>query len=519
VGGATVSIYADSGYIGIPMPGVIEPGWTDPNTGVGTGGSTGGGGGTPTEPALPPDAGDDRPLSDDMGKPIWYDPQYQETTTAADGTFEFPIEVQGYSLWINYYAEDYLSGNTYEDINGKTGVLNLDLTIDPIVETDISGTVVDELGEPVKGAYVEFVFSGGNGPVTDIALPGFMDLGGVAEDGQAIFNDFGAPVPPAMPGDTDANSGGGFEGAPDSATGTGGGVDNTLMQRFRWEQQQQQDGREASDMLYFGYYATTTGEDGTFNFQDVPAGSYSVFASAYRHVAVSFQREIVEDSTGNNVDIVLENVPVGAVEGTITDENGHAIVDVLVNAVQPNVDPFSYTDESGHYRIDNIPVGQWLISGYKQGYLTSSQTVDIVQDGTITVNLTLTTYVPPATDLIPISGTVMNGADGSVVGGVDVVFTPFLPEFGHYYQHVVTGENGQYTAQLASTDYNVLVQKAGYEDIFMRIWVDMDWPQMDFTLFPIGTSGGNWGGVVPMGGPVNADGTMPPRPDDDVMFF
>jgi len=101
--------------------------------------------------------------------------------------------------------------------------------------------------------------------------------------------------------------------------------------------------------------ATTTGADGKLQLRDVPAGNYSVFASAYRHLPYYTEFEAQEESDAQRAGDRVRQHPVGSVEGTITTESGDPVDEVLVTCTQPNVDPFTYTDENGHYRIDNVP--------------------------------------------------------------------------------------------------------------------------------------------------------------------
>jgi hypothetical protein len=266
-----------------------------------------------------------------------------------------------------------------------------------------------------------------------------------------------------------------------------------------------------------GYMSVTTGADGTFNFTDVPAGPYYVVASAYKHLPYSADFNATEAGP-NEVDIELPNVPVGSVEGTVTDEDGDPVEDVLVNATQPYVDPFTYTDGSGHYRIDNVPVGQWIISGYKEGYLTVSQQVDVTEDGVAHMNLQLRTYTPPAATLIPFTGRIMDGTkfdpqgrptDDSGIEGADIVFTPVDNNYGSYVQHKQSDADGNYGVSLINNmDYNLLIQAPGFQDLFTRIWVDSQWPMFDYSLWPANGAPG-WGGGVVVGPP-----PMPSEPGD-----
>jgi hypothetical protein len=534
IAGAFISCMADTGYMGIPEPALwddVKGMPTDPGTGIGNAVGeddvappSGGGSSEPGFPGGGPDTGNFAPWR--------YDPQYQETTTGSDGSFEFANEVVGYSLYFNYNADGYLYGSHYETLTGVTGEINVSLELEPIIPTDVSGFVHDGEGNAIEGAYVEFIFGGGfagGGGGVPVPMPPVMDLGGWAEDGSAVRGDVGAPPPPNMPGSTGAESGGAdwadYGEAPadagnggDSGAPSGSGLDNEWMQKFRFDQQ---NNRGTSDVAGFnGYYSITTGADGKFSFTDIPAGPYYVIVSAYKHIPYSAEFTATEEGS-NDVDVTLDEIPVGSVEGTVTDENGTPVDDVLVNATQPFVDPFSYTDGSGHFRIDNVPTGQWIISGYKQGYLTVSKDADITDGGVAHVNLTLHTYTPPPATLIPFTGRIMDGtkfnsngtpSSGSGIAGAEIVFTPVDNNYGSYVQHKQSDAGGNYGVNLINNlDYNLLIQAPGFQDLFTRIWVDSTWPMFDYSLWP--TTGGGWngGGVVPMPGTVDPVTTEPDK--------
>jgi len=513
IGGAFISCMADTGYMGMPETGVyndVTTMETGPVPGV-----AGGSDGTRSSSCMP----------------FMYDPQYQETTTNADGTFEFPNPVVGYSIWMNYYADGYLNGSHYESIDGVENDLDLALTLDPIIPTDISGTIVDENGDPIEGAYVEFIFSmGGIGPLPmDMAVPAGMDLEQMAADGTASREDFGTPPPPSAAGNS-PDSYGGWDAAMAPAAGgagesdSGSGADNTLMQRYRFEHQNR---GASADEPFDGYYSATTGPDGTYTFEDVPAGSYWVFASAYKHLPYNAEFTAVEDPAENVLDIELPNIPVGIVEGTLTDEDGNPVDDALVTCTQPFVDPYTYSDAAGHYRIENVPAGDWIISAYKEGYLTESKDVSIPEDQVASCDLTLTVYETPQRDTIAVYGTVFNGNDNTGIGNASMVFTPTDPTLGSYYRHVFSNDAGEYATDLIasmfdssgfepnsapSTEYNLLIQAEGFEDLYTRIYVDANWPSMDYWLWPAGAMNGRgWvpggGGVVPPSGGGTDPGT------------
>lgn len=530
VANAAISMFVDTGYYGVPEPAIYEdvmesrsePGSADAGTPMSDPVWYEGGGGTETDP-------DEAPKGGSMAAPWTYEPQFLETTSAADGSFTFDTEVVGYTIWLELSAEGYMPGSHYEYIEGRQGYINVGLTLEPFVETDVSGKVVDEYGAAVTEAYVEFVYAGNYDVLPfDIAMPGGADLEDAATNSRELFDEVGAPVPPAAPND-EGGSGDWddwgdeaeamFDAAPGSAeqgsAPSGMGVDNPFMQRFRWENQQGD--HSASDAPSFtGFYSTNTDENGEFSLSGLPAGNYYVFASAWRHLPYSNMLEVVADPAQNDFTLVCPNIPVGTVQGLITDETGAPVPDALVNATQPNVDPFSYTDESGHYRIENVPAGIWTISAYKQGFLTRSAETEITDGGVATINLTIDHYNPPEPTTIAYSGHVTNGATNGGVVGADMVFTPVNNEYGGWFQHVQSGQNGAYSAVLIPTEYNILIQKEGYEDLFIRIWVDSLNPSMDFWLWEPGSGGGPWGGggIEPMPMMDVALG-MPERGEDD----
>ncbi len=505
VANALVTMYADTGYMGFPESGLYD----DVKNDIGT-------------DEVPPSGGSGDSRESSMMAPFYYDPQYQETTTNADGSFEFPNEVVGYAIWMNMSAEGYLNGSWYQSIDGLTGELELNLTIEPIIPTTISGRVIDEDGNPVVGAYVEFVYGMGGGPVMGMDVPAGIDVTDMAADGQTTRdNTGGTPPPPPMMDGSGGSDGAGWEdyaaGAPGEAPADSGS-DNMLMQDFLFKQRS---GHGASAAEPFtGYYAATTDANGEYAFADVPVGQYYVFASAYRHLTFNATFDAVEDPAQNVLEISLPNVPVGSVEGIITDESGTPLPDALVNCTQPNVDPFTYTDASGHYRIDNVPTGDWLVSAYKQGYLTVGVDTPILENQTLVVNITINTYEAPEQETVMLGGRLADGISNAGIAGADMVFTPVDNELGgSYYRHVVTAADGSFSVDLITNgEYNLLVQKDGYQDLYIRIFVDPAWPQMEYMLWPIGAQGGGWGGVVPPrppdGGNSGGGTTEPGNPGD-----
>jgi protocatechuate 3,4-dioxygenase beta subunit len=536
IAGATVNLFADTGYTGIYYP--VPPGATTPPTQDPPEANTG----TTTMPPagasnmnMPEDMPQPGKPDDPAGMPYRYDPQSQTTVTAADGSFSFPDDVIGYNLFLSYSAEGYLAGNSFQDISGRTTDLSLSLTMDPLVPASISGHVADASGQPVADAEVDFVFASG-GWGGGVAVPGFANLDDIAADGKANYDSTGGstgpmpgqavpPTPPSYPG----GQGGGDAAAPmpeangsagqapaDATSDPGSEFNNILMQRFLWEQKQKGGSAVAAD--FSGFVSARTDANGDYHIADVPAGHYYVMANAYKHIGYGGDAELAADPATNTLDITLPVVPVGSVEGTIVDAQGHPVPDALVNATQPFVDPFSFTDAQGHYRIDNVPTGEWTISAFKSGYITSTTQTTITENGVAQISLTLNPYTGPDQSTATFTGTLTNSADNTGVVGAALVFTPVKAELGGYFKSVTSGAGGAFSATLVpDTEYTLLIQKDGFDDLNLRVWTDSQYPELNFWLWPAGLNGGGgWGGTTPPpmpGTPGNSSPGDPGQPD------
>lgn len=476
--GVAVSMTVDTGYMGM-----IEP-WMDMEDNVPPPDSTGPFSGVDSRESMPP----------------MYDPQYQEATTNADGYFAFTDPAIGYGLYLNYWKDGYLGGNEYKNIYDLADDLTLSLTMKPLVMTSACGIVKDENGDPIKGAYVEFIFAGDEIKYYNDDPSGPM-LGMPSDPGWGGFED-------AV--DDNAGSGGGSKGAPQAPPGMGdpsnGGsdpLDNTLLQRYRWENENGRGG--ASEPYFTGFYSANTDDNGEFCFDSLPAGAYYYFASAYKHQAVSGDLKVVENPAENIYEFICPSIPVGSVFGVVKDDKGFPVVDALVNCVQPFVDPFAYTDSNGTFRIDNVPTGNWIVSAFKYGYLTDSFTTDIGEDAEVEINLHLEVYEPPAVTTVYFSGKVIDGFTGLGVEGARMIFTTADNQF---FSDHTSGSDGFYNGQLIATEYNVLIQHPDFQDLYMRFWVDTLYPQFDFYLWPIYGGSGPWGGIMPGVPGMMDDGTF-----------
>jgi hypothetical protein len=223
-----------------------------------------------------------------------------------------------------------------------------------------------------------------------------------------------------------------------------------------------------------------------------------VFISAYGYLGLGSEIELTADNDA--MDFTMEAVPVGSVTGTVTDDTGNPIPDALVNATQPYVDPFTFTDADGHFELTNVPAGDWRVGAYKEGFSARAVTVEISEDVVVNLDFTLPAdSTPPPTDLVTLTGRVLDGATNGVIGAADIVA---VATDDSYHSYVTSDTEGNYTLQLPAGEYNVLVQSPDFQDVYIRVWVDPEWPSYDFYMWPKNYNGGGWGNIV--------DGRVPP---------
>jgi hypothetical protein len=483
VAGAYVQGNSDSGWYPILMDGGYDEG--------SGGGSTGGGMPEPMTDAMENIRGDE-PMPPSMPPGgNWEPPIYQETYTDDDGYFEFPDPFNGMGVYLSANHGDYMpaSGFFERDPDGETEV-TLEMT--PIIPVSISGTVRSGSGDPIEGAYVEFIYIDQYFYDYGIAVP----MGGTLEDSRS--NDFGgaeAGSDAALPGAAMPPGGDGYDQSGDSYG----------LARYR-HQMQQNRGASQAEPMPFGYYAATTDENGDYDLGEIPSGYYMVYATAHGYLGYYSDMELTENC--EDMDFTLEPVPVGTVTGTVTDDAGNPVADALVNATQPYVDPFTFTDENGDFVLDNVPAGMWRVGAYKDGYEARAVIVEINEDVVISLDFSLPRIAePPPVDTITFTGSVIDGTTNEPLASADIVAVATDDSF---YTYVRSDSQGNYTMLIPTGEYNVLVQYSGYEDLYTRVWVDTEWPEFDFYLWPYGSGmrGGPWGGI--MDGDVEAPTAPPP---------
>jgi thermitase len=144
------------------------------------------------------------------------------------------------------------------------------------------------------------------------------------------------------------------------------------------------------------------------------------------------------------------SVPVlpGEIAGQVTDaEDGSAIFGVQVT----DSTRAALTDADGSYAIDNVPPGTYQVAASKEGYETSSLTVNVLSGNTAVANFSLSQIIVPGS----ISGSVTDARDGSPIVGAAV---------SDGTRTATTDTSGGYTiADVPPGSYEVTASKEGYE--------------------------------------------------------
>ncbi len=420
-------------------------------------------------------------------------PVYQDTITDEDGQFAFPDPFNGKGVYISINADGYMPfSNFYLWEEDKELQLTIELT--PVNPVHVSGRVVDTSSQPIEGALVEFVYLD----------PNFRDGPYMMPAGAELRDAEPEDVMESMGGEGPALMGIPLPSSPESANES---YDNYAMQKFLFEQRESRNAsQEMPEFMPFGYYSAVTDENGNFDLGEIPAGYYTVFVTAYGYLGYGDEVEITADTT--DFEVVLEPVPVGEIVGVVVDEEGNPIPDALINATQPNVDPFTFSDENGRYHLTNVPVGAWRVGAYKQGYRADTrEDVEVLENEQTTVNLVLVKLEEQEPrETITFRGRIVDAVTGEPVEGAEMAA---IEAEDNYFYYTVSSTDGYFEMKLIAGEYTLNVVKEGYIDLFTWFWVDEQFHEMDFYLWPIGSGWLGGGGPMPMNGWIE-DGEMPP---------
>jgi len=317
--------------------------------------------------------------------------QIGETTTGADGRYSFTELAAGPGYSVR------LSGipSTCRAV-GPTTVEGIDLTDDDgtgdfairaLVPSAVLGTVTDRTtGDPVSGVPVTLELEVGGTATTE-----------TADDGSYVFDDVpaGSHVITVTPPD-------GYAGAdPGSRTVVvpDDSEDPIVDQDFELSADPNISGRvtaggeplagvvvELRDMGGTGVGREVTGPDGSYTFAHVPGDTSYVIAipdppGGYRPPA----DRSADVESSDVVDQDFKLVRPGAIGGVVTDADG-PVVGVEVTLTGPSGSVTRTTDGAGHYYVDDLDPGRYVVMIETPDGTTpdvTSRTVEITEAGEV----------------------------------------------------------------------------------------------------------------------------------------
>lgn len=169
-----------------------------------------------------------------------------------------------------------------------------------------------------------------------------------------------------------------------------------------------------------------TAANGTYKFQDLGAGTYSVdfTASGFVSQTVSNVNVALAATTPLNVSLaaVITN---GSVSGCVTDSHTNAVlagVSVELRDATNNLMGSTSTDVNGNYSIPGITPGTYALSLSKQDYVTMTLNGVLVSAGVDSNQNVALQPVPPA-PTCTVFVTVKSAANNSLVPGAVVTIT------------------------------------------------------------------------------------------------
>lgn len=129
--------------------------------------------------------------------------------------------------------------------------------------------------------------------------------------------------------------------------------------------------------------------NGRFTIYGVPAGTYTVTASALGYLTKS-QTVTVSAGLGSSCDFVLARPDGGSITGTVSTIYGSPVPGASVT----DGTRWAYADANGSYTIENVPEGHYTVTARAAGYLSTTMAA-IVYSGQSTIkDFSLTPTTP-----------------------------------------------------------------------------------------------------------------------------
>jgi hypothetical protein len=173
--------------------------------------------------------------------------------------------------------------------------------------------------------------------------------------------------------------------------------------------------------------SATTGDDGAYTLNEVPAGQQTLSASADGFTPTQLSVNVISGQ------VLTQNISLLPLRGTVSGYvinaiNNQPIAGATVTVKGTNISATSGSD--GSYVLSNVPVGSQTVTAPASGFEASQATVSVVADQTVTQDFFLTPTVGT------ITGTVRNATTNQPIAGATVTGAGVT---------AITGGNGAYT--------------------------------------------------------------------------
>jgi uncharacterized membrane protein len=203
-----------------------------------------------------------------------------------------------------------------------------------------------------------------------------------------------------------------------------------------------------------GTRTTTTDATGKYTIASVPPGAYQVTASKAGYHNSSLTVTVLSGGTAVANFSLSQIIVHGSITGSITNaEDGSAISGAEVSDGSRT----ALTDAIGTYTINNVPPGSYQVIASKEGYESSSLTVNLVSGTAAVANFSLSAIIVPGT----ITGSITNAEDGSAISGAEV---------SDGSRTALTDALGSYTINnVPPGSYQVVASEEGYETVSLAV--------------------------------------------------
>jgi thermitase len=146
----------------------------------------------------------------------------------------------------------------------------------------------------------------------------------------------------------------------------------------------------------------------------------------------------------------------GKIAGQVTDAKDSSAIS---GAQVGDGSRSAVTDATGRYTMDNVPPGSYQVVASKEGYQSSSLTVNVLSGSIAVANFSLSPIILPGS----ITGSVTDAKDGSLLVGATV---------SDGTRTATTDASGKYTiAAVPPGTYEVTASKEGYESLTSSVAV------------------------------------------------